>query len=61
MKKILKIIEGVSDKKINVVYNNEAVPEKPWPTRDKTYSKANELLGWEPKTTLEQGLTEVMK
>ena len=61
LKKILKIIEGVSDKKINVVYNNEAVPEKPWPTRDKTYSKANELLGWEPKTTLEQGLTEVMK
>ena len=51
----------MSDKKINVVYNKEAVPETPWPTRDKTYSKANELLGWEPKTTLEQGLTEVMK
>ncbi|TSC88478.1 MAG: UDP-glucose 4-epimerase [Microgenomates group bacterium Gr01-1014_5] len=61
LKKILKTIEGVSDKKINVVYNNEAVPETPWPTRDKTYSMAKELLGWEPKTTLGQGLTEVMK
>lgn len=61
LQKILKIIEGVSDKKVDVVYNNEAVPEIPWPTRNKTFSKAKELLGWEPETTLEQGLTEVMK
>lgn len=60
LNQIIKIMEEISGKKVKVVYNS-AVAEKPWPTKDKNFTKAKELLGWEPKTSLEQGLAQIMK
>ena len=39
---------------------NDAVQDKPWPTKDKNFKKAKELFGWEPKTSLKDGLFRVV-
>lgn len=57
---VLEIIKSVSGKKIKVVYNS-AVAEKPWPTKDKNFTKAKELLAWEPKISIKEGLVRVMQ
>lgn len=60
LKEVVDILGESSSKKVDVVYNN-AVQDKPWPTKDKNFDKAKKLLGWEPKTTLKQGLEKVMQ
>jgi len=57
---VLNTIRQVCKKPFEVVYN-DAATEKPWPTKDKNFEKAQELFGWKPETTLEEGLKEVMR
>lgn len=57
---IIKIIQSVCGKHVEVVYN-EALKENPWPTKDKDFSKAQELLDWKPTTSLKDGLAKLMQ
>lgn len=57
---IIDTLMGLSDKKVEVKYNRDVV-DKPWPTKDKNFKKAKKLLGWEPKTSLKDGLKKVMQ
>lgn len=59
LNEILKTLKKVSRKKVEVVYNTE-VKDKPWPTSDKNYKKAFNLIKWKPTTSLEKGLKKVM-
>ena len=59
LNQVLDIIRNVCDKKFEVIYN-DAVQDKPWPTKDKNFKKAKELFGWEPKTSLKDGLFRVV-
>lgn len=59
LNQILKIIKNVSRKKFEVVYN-KAAKEKPWPTSNKNYQKAKQLLRWRPTTSLNEGLKKVI-
>ncbi len=60
LKDILDILEQVSGKKLQVVYNTDT-KDKPWPTSDKNFKHALHLIGWRPTTTLERGLKKVMQ
>lgn len=60
LNEIIKTIEEVTDKKVEVVYNG-AGKEVPWPTKDKNFEKAKKLLDWEPKVSLKEGLARVFK
>lgn len=60
LNEIIETIREVSGKKVEVVYN-EAAKDVPWPTKDKNFDKAKKFLGWEPKTTLKEGLSQIFK
>lgn len=57
---VVEYLGKISGKKVEVEYNRNVV-DNPWPTKDKNPSRAKEILGWEPETTLEEGLKKVME
>lgn len=57
---VVNILKSLSEKPVEVKYNKD-ITDKPWPTKDKNFKKAKELLRWEPKTSLEEGLAQAMK
>lgn len=60
LKEIIKILEKVSRKKVEVVYNTKAM-DKPWPTGTKNAKLAKSLLNWQPTTPIEKGLVVTMR
>lgn len=57
IKEIATIIVGISNKQINIKYDNTK-PEGD-KARSADYSKAKDILGWSPEVSLERGLYEM--
>ena len=55
IKDVAEMVNQISGKKMNIIYDTT----KPEGDRGRCadYSKAKEVLGWEPRITLEEGLT----